>query len=121
MTRSWQSAKELVNPQATRLLWPMMTNGIPGIVTPVDSKSSPALTCAAYQIDGIPGTRCGSLQRMGRPVDVRSPDTTHELLIPPAVGIQRAASRNIASSWDRVSVPPAALTVLARMVGLASG
>ena len=68
ITRSWQSAKELVNPQATRLLWPMITNGMPGMVTPVDSKSSPAWTWAAYQIDGIPGTRCGSLQRIGRPV-----------------------------------------------------
>ena len=76
---------------------------------------------AAYQIDGIPGTRCGSLQRIGRPVAVRSPETTHELLMPPAVGIQRAASRNIDRSWERVSLPPAAFTVFARMVGLASG
>src|ERR1700683_2618376 len=99
----------------------MITNGIPGMVTPVDSKSSPARTCAAYQMEGIPGTRWGSLQRIGRPVAVRSPDTTHALLIPPAVGIQRAASRNIARSCDRVSLPPAALRVLARIVGLASG
>ena len=87
-----------MNPQATRRLWPMITNGIPGMVTPVDSKSSPAWTWAAYQMDGIPGTRCGSLQRIGLPEDVRSPDTTQELLIPPAVGIHRAASRNISSS-----------------------
>src|ERR1022692_1386619 len=98
----------------------MITNGIPGMVTPVDSKAAPAWTCAAYQIDGMPGTRCGSLQRIGRPDAVRSPETTQELLMPPAVGIQRAASRNMVSSWDRVS-PPAARTVLARTVGFASG
>ena len=121
MTRSWQSAKELVNPQATRLLWPMITKGSPGMVTPVDSKSSPAWMCAAYQIDGMPGTRWGSLQRIGRPEDERSPETTHELLIPPAVGIHRAASRNIARSSDRTSAPPEARSVFARMVGLASG
>src|ERR1019366_9182943 len=117
----WQSAKEFVKPHATRLLCPMITKGIPGMVTPVDSKSSPARTWAAYQIGGMPGTRCGSLQRIGRPDAVRSPETTQELLMPPAVGIQRAASRNMVSSWDRVSLPPAARTVAARMVGLASG
>ena len=121
MTRSWQSAKEFVNPQATRVLWPMITKGMPGMVTPVDSKSSPARTWAAYQIEGIPGTRCGSLQRIGLPEGVRSPETTQELLIPPAVGIHRAASRNIISSCERVSPPPAARRVPARTVGLASG
>src|ERR1700686_1433401 len=99
----------------------MITNGIPGMVTPVDTKSSPAGTWAAYQMEGIPGTRCGSLQRIGRPDAVRSPETTQELLIPPAVGIQRAASRNMVSNRMRASLPPAARTVAARMVGLASG
>src|ERR1700693_1347975 len=99
----------------------MITNGRPGMDTPEDSKSSPAWICAAYQIDGMPGTRCGSLQRIGRPVAERSPDTTHALLIPPAVGIQRAASRNIARRCERPFAPPDARRVDPRIVGVASG
>ena len=121
MTRSWQSAKELVNPQATRLLWPMITNGMPGMVTPVDSKSSPARTWAAYQIEGIPGTRCGSLQRIGRPDAVRSPETTQELLIPPAVGSSEPPHGTSSAAASGCRCRPPRGTVPARMVGLASG
>ena len=121
MTRSWQSANELVNPHATRALWPMITSGIPGRVTPVDSKSSPARTCAAYQTDGTLGARCGSLQRSGRPEAVRLPLTTHELLPPPAPGIHRDVSWNMAASAARFSPAPATEAVSARMTGLAAG
>src|ERR1700693_2550365 len=99
----------------------MITNGRPGMDTPLDSKSSPAWMCAAYQIDGMPGTRCGSLQRIGRPVAERSPETTHEVLMPPAVGIQRAASRNIPRRCERPSAPPDARRVAPRIVGFAFG
>src|ERR1700694_6332226 len=120
MTRSWQSAKELVNPHATRRLWPMTTRGMPGIVTPVDSKSSPARTWAAYQTDGSEGARWGSLQRIGRPVALRSADNTPELLAPPAEGIQRAASANMPVKFSRATPDPAACAVSLRIVGLAS-
>src|SRR5207302_7629811 len=94
MTRSWQSANELVNPQATRRLCPMITKGMPAMVTPEVSKSEPARTWAAYQTEGRDGVRCGSLQSIGRPETVREPDTTQELLAPAIDGSQRAASRN---------------------------
>src|SRR5438309_2624196 len=99
----------------------MTMKGSPGSVTPADSKSSPARTWAAYQRDGIDGVTWGSLQSSGRPLAVLAPATTQELLAPPAVGIQRAASANRASAPARGAVVPAARRVSARIVGLASG
>src|SRR5581483_4625294 len=103
-----------------RRLWPISGKGRPGMVTPVDSKSSPATTWAWYQIDGALGGRWGSLQSMGRPLAVMVPSTTQLLLVAPAVavGIQPAASWNSAAP----SPPPdAALpAAAARMVGLVS-
>src|SRR2546422_386020 len=99
----------------------MITSGIPGRLTPVDSKSSPARMCAAYHTDGTLGARCGSLQRSGRPVLVRLPLTTHELLPPPAPGIHRDVSWNMAASAARLSPVPATPAVSERITGLAAG
>ena len=102
MTRSWQSAKELVNPQATRVLWPMITNGIPGMVTPVDFEvlARPG-RAPRTRSRACPGPGAGRCRESAVQIVVRSPETTQELLMPPAVGIQRAASRNMLSSCDR--------------------
>ncbi len=72
----------LVSPHASRALWPMITNGVEGRVTPVTS-SPAATTCASYQIDGISTARCGSLASNGRPVALRVGAMT-QLLLPPA-------------------------------------
>ena len=72
----------LVSPHATLALWPMITNGADGRVTPLTS-SPPATTCTSYQIDGISTARCGSLASSGRPVALRVGATT-QLLLPPA-------------------------------------
>src|SRR5215210_2498152 len=57
----------------------MMTNGIPGIVTPVTLTVAP-ITCASHHTDGISIIRCGSFANRGRPLEVRAPLTTQLLL-----------------------------------------
>jgi hypothetical protein len=59
----------------------MITNGTPGIVTPMTSRPA-ATRCISYQTDGNSTSRCGSLASRGRPVLVRAPDSTQLLLLP---------------------------------------
>ncbi len=73
----------LVSPHASRALWPMITKGVEGSVTPVTS-SPAATTCTSYQIDGISTARWGSLASRGRPVALRVAAATTQLLLPPA-------------------------------------
>src|ERR1035437_11115701 len=98
----------------------MMGNGCPAKVTPVVSKSLPARMWAANHTDGTDGSRWGSLQSMGRPGVVRSPDTAHALLAPTELGSQRAGSWNTAGT-SSPACGPVLERVSARMVGLASG
>src|SRR5579872_401284 len=54
----------------------MMTQGTPGSATPI-TFSPGAFKCTEYQIDGMPQSRCGSLARIGLPVEVCLPETAH--------------------------------------------
>src|SRR5208282_977254 len=68
----------LVNPQPMRRLWPTITNGTPGSVTPATSKSPlfvVACKCAAYQRFGIWWLRCISFESNGFPETVCAPET----------------------------------------------
>ena len=69
----------LVNPQAIRWLWPTITYGIPGSVTPATSRLHDGLThfrCASYHRFGIWCPRCISSDSRGLPVTVCAPETT---------------------------------------------
>ena len=89
----------------------MITNGMPGMVTPVTS--SPAATrCISYQIDGNSTIRCGSLASIGRPVAVRLPLITQLLLLPRlAIGCShsRPTGHSTASlaAWPDAPAPSA--------------
>src|ERR1039457_6247686 len=69
----------LVNPQPMRWLWPTITNGTPGSVTPATSKSPDfvfVFRCASNHRFGIWWLRCISLESRGLPETVCRPDTT---------------------------------------------
>src|SRR5690349_12609908 len=65
----------LVKPQAIRRLWPTITNGCPGRLTPATSKS-PERRCTSYQKFGIWWPRCISFESSGFPETVCAPETT---------------------------------------------
>ncbi len=78
------SAPRLVKPQATSLLWPITTPGMPAKVKPETSNwqaGEAVRQCRPiwYQTEGRPGPRCGSLASSGLPVVVWFPATTQEL------------------------------------------
>ncbi len=81
--RSATSGPRLVNPQAMRSLWPMITPGSPEKLKPATSNGHCASTTAQcrptwYQTEGITTPRCGSLASSGFPVAVWAPETTQE-------------------------------------------
>ena len=102
--RSWTSAPEFVKPQAMRRLWPITTNGTPGIVTPMTSRPA-ATRCISYQTDGNSTSRCGSLASSGRPLAVRLPAIT-QLLLLPRLAIGCSHSRPAGQSRRRVAARP---------------
>src|SRR5664279_876037 len=66
MNKSSTSGPRLVAPQAIRALWPRITRGSPGKLTPVTSNGQAALTTAQcrpfmIQTEGMLIPRCGSL------------------------------------------------------------
>ena len=82
-----------MNPQPMRWLWPTMTNGIPGSVTPATSKFAAVialfvaafvsllvplfiLRCASNHKFGIWWLRCISFDSSGFPETVCAPETT---------------------------------------------
>src|SRR6185437_8358533 len=65
----------LVKPQAIRRLWPTITNGCPGRLTPATSKS-PECRCTSYHKLGIWCPRCISFESSGFPETVCAPETT---------------------------------------------
>src|SRR5258707_11075293 len=83
MYRSSESEIALVKPQAMYWLCPITIPGAPGKLAPITS-ISPATRWHSYQIDGADCSRCGSLQRMGKPVVVIVPSAT-QLLLPPSI------------------------------------
>ena len=64
-----------------RLVLPSSTTGRPGTVAPLTEPSGVTIR-ARYQRIGAPSSRCGSLARIGLPVAVRAPETTHSLEAP---------------------------------------
>src|SRR4051812_6783032 len=81
-----------------RWLWPTITKGVPGRVTPATSKL-PLFKCAANHRFGIWWSRCMSFESKGFPVTVCDPETT-QLLEP---GRNDSASAEENSS--RISLP----------------
>src|ERR1019366_10241927 len=81
MNRSSTSGPRLVAPQAIRALWPRITSGSPGKLTPVTSNGQAALTTAQcrpfmIQTDGMLMPRCGSWASRAWPVALFEPATT---------------------------------------------
>src|SRR5690348_8620042 len=70
----------------------MMTPGRPGSVAPATEYPG-ARRRATYHTDGARSARCGSLARIGIPVVVREPASTHELLPRPGSSGSRAPAR----------------------------
>src|SRR5271167_2452590 len=91
MNRFCVSVSAVVKPQAIRSFCPSSTIGAPGMVTPLNDP--PGVTMRArYQRIGALRSRCGSLARIGLPVVVRAPETTHQLDAPCANGDQRPSA-----------------------------
>ena len=97
------SGPRLVKPQAMSALWPMMTPGTPENVKPDVSSVQSAVRARqcrpiCIQMPGWLMPRWGSLARIGLPVALCSPSTTHELLpiprpLPTSSGIASSRSR----------------------------
>src|ERR1700690_3497864 len=81
MNRSSTSGPRLVAPQAIRSLWPRITSGSPGKLTPVTSNGQAALTTWQWrpfmiQTEGMLIPRWGSLASRALPSALLAPDTT---------------------------------------------
>ena len=87
--RSCVSVLAVVTPQAIWSFWPSSTIGAPGTVAPLTQPSGVTIR-ARYQRIGAPRPRCGSLARIGLPVTVREPETTHSFDAPRFKPGQRA-------------------------------
>jgi hypothetical protein len=66
----------VVKPHAILSFWPKRTAGVPGAVAPLTDASGVTMR-TRYQRIGASSPRCGSFARIGFPVTVRDPDTTH--------------------------------------------
>jgi hypothetical protein len=66
-----------VAPNAMCRLWPRMTYGAPGRLSPWMSNPPPRRSIGCHT-DGASRPRCGSLARIGRPFAVCRPPMTHE-------------------------------------------
>src|SRR5262249_8518879 len=85
ITRSLQSPKLLVKPQATIRLLPTGMTGVPGKLTPETHRLSPSsefqLSVARYQVFGTESPRCISLATKALP-PAAWPAATAQLLLP---------------------------------------
>ena len=79
--KSCTSVSAVVKPQAILSFWPSSTTGSPGTVAPLSEPSGVTIR-ERYQRIGAPSSRCGSLARIGLPVTVRDPATTHSFDAP---------------------------------------
>src|SRR5208283_3039664 len=103
----------LVNPQPMRWLWPTITNGTPGSVTPATSKlllfivaavavavavvAAVVFRCAANHRFGIWWSRCISFDSSGFPETVCCPETTQ--LFDPGRNNSASSTSSVGLGW----------------------
>src|ERR1700722_428429 len=79
--RSWTFESAVVSPQAMESFWPSTKTEAPGNVAPLTEPAG-VTTRARYHRIGALRSRWGSLARIGFPVSVRDPATTHSFEAP---------------------------------------
>src|SRR5580704_13311786 len=101
--RSWTFESAVVSPQAIESFWPSTKTGAPGKVAPLTDPSG-VTTRAKYHRIGALRSRCGSLARIGFPVSVRDPPTTHSFDAPLPIPVKVPSSSSMLSLLAWVSL-----------------